>query len=266
MKKKILLLGGNGLVGKAVAEALGNDYQIVPTAGHHDPENGDRLTVEEPNKLVEILIREEPDIVISSIRGNFQAQINFHRTLANWLVEKKKQLLYMSTANVFDGNSSQPWTEDDPPMPESDYGIFKRDCEAMLRQLLGSQLIIFRLAAVWSFDCPRIQQLKLHSQNKEPHYTYPNYMINVTPAKQIGEYAKYVLDHNLHGIFHVGTTDMVDYSSCEKMVCQALDIKFPHFVTEDATAEKVFFAVLPSRKEIPANLQMTVSNVLSTLK
>ena len=91
-------------------------------------------------------------------------------------------------------------------------------------------------------------------------------MINVTLAKQIGEYAKYVLDHNLHGIFHVGTTDMVDYSSFEKMVCQALDIKFPQFVTEYATAEKVFFAVLPSRKDILANLQMTASNVLSALK
>ena len=67
MKKKVLLLGGNGLVGHAVAEALGDDYQIVPTAGHHDPEHGYRLTVEEPNKLVEILIREEPDILISSI-------------------------------------------------------------------------------------------------------------------------------------------------------------------------------------------------------
>ena len=264
MKKKVLLLGGNGLVGHAVAEALGDDYQIVPTAGHHDPEHGYRLTVEEPNKLMEILIREEPDIVISSIEGNYQAQISFHKALADWLVEKKKQLLYMSTANVFDGNLSQPWSEDDLPMSKSDYGCFKRDCEAMLGQLLGNQLIIFRLAAVWSFDCPRIQQLKLHSQNRESHYTYPNYMINVTLAKQIGEYAKYVLDHNLHGIFHVGTTDMVDYSSFEKMVCKALKIEFPQFV-EAAATEEVFFAVLPSRKEIPDELQMMVSDVLSAI-
>ena len=264
MERKVLLLGGNGLVGQAVAEALGDNYQIIPTAGHHDPENGYRLTVEEPNKLVEILIREEPDIVISSIEGNYQAQISFHKALANWLAEKKKRLLYMSTANVFDGNLSQPWSEDDSPMSKSDYGSFKRNCEAMLDQLLGNQLIIFRLAAVWSFDCPRIQQLKLHSQNREPHYTYPNYMINVTLAKQIGEYVKYVLDHNLHGIFHVGTTDMIDYFSFEKMVCKALDIEFPQFVTEEAP-EKVFFAALPSRKEIPADLQMMVSDVLSAL-
>lgn len=265
MKKKVLLIGGSGLVGQAVAEALGDDYQMIPTAGHHDPENGYRLTAEEPNKLVEILNREGPDIVVSSIHGNYQAQTSFHKALADRLAEKKKRLLYMSTANVFDGNLSQPWSEDDPPMPKSDYGSFKRDCEAMLSRLLGDQLIIFRLAAVWSFDCPRVQQLKLHSQNRAPHCTYPNYMINVTLAKQIGGYAKYVLDHDLHGIFHIGTTDMVDYFSFEKMVCRALNIEFPQFVTE-AAAEKVFFAVLPSRTEIPDDLQMTVSDVLSALK
>lgn len=265
MKRKILLIGGNSLVGQAVDEALKNDYQIVPTAGHHDPENGYRLTVEEPDKLEKILIQENPDIVVSSIRGNDQAQISFHKALADWLAEKKKRLLYISTANVFDGNLSQPWTEDDLPVPKSDYGGFKRDCEAMLGQLLGNQLIIFRLAAVWSFDCPRVQQLKLHSCSGAPHHTYPNYMINVTLAKQIGEYAKYVLDHNLHGIFHVGTTDMVNYFSFEKMVCETLKINLPQFVTETA-AEKVFFAILPSRKEIPDNLQMTVSDVLAALK
>ena len=126
MKKKVLLLGGNGLVGKAVAEALEDDYLIVPTAGHHDPENGYRLTAEEPNKLAEILTLEKPDIVISSIRGNFQAQINFHKTLADWLAENGKQLLYMSTANVFDGNLSRPWSDRCPnPITAVSNGIVK---------------------------------------------------------------------------------------------------------------------------------------------
>ncbi len=265
MRKRVLLIGGNGLVGQSIAMNLGDGYQIVPTAGHHDPENGYRLTAEEPNKLVEILVHENPEIVVSSIRGSYKAQMSFHKILADWLTGTKKRLLYISTANVFDGDLSKPWTENDPPIPKSDYGSFKRDCETMLEKLLGNQLIIFRLAAVWSVDCPRVQQLELHSRNGEPHHTYPDYMINVTLAKQIGDYAKYVLDHNLHGIFHVGTTDIVNYFSFEKMVCETLKIKLPQFVTETAE-EKVFFTVLPSRTEIPDDLQMTVSDVLSALK
>lgn len=264
MIKKVLLLGGSGLVGQSVVKALRDDYQITPTAGHSDPKNGYRLTVEEPDKLSEILIKENPEIVISSIRGDFQSQMNFHKILADWLKGKRKQLLYMSTANVFDGDMSKPWTEADLPAPKSDYDIFKRDCEAMLSKQLGEQLTVFRLAAVWDTDCPRVRQLRLHSSSVEPHVSNSGYMINITLAKQIGEYAKYVLSHKLHGIFHVGTTDTVDYFDFEKKVCEALKIKTPKFVTE-ISEKTVFFAVLPSRKEIPDCLQMTVADVLTAL-
>lgn len=168
------------------------------------------------DKLLEILAYENPEIVIPSIRGDYQSQLNFHKTLADWLSGKQKRLLYISTANVFDGDLSKPWTEHDPPMPESDYGSFKRDCETMLGNILENQLIFFRLAAVWSADCPRVQQLKRHSQTKEPYYTYP--------------------DYNL-----------------------------PQFVAETEGTES-FFAILPTRKEIPDSLRMTVSDVLSALK
>lgn len=264
MKKKILLIGGNSLVGRSIAAGLEDNYQIIPTAGHHVPENGYQLMVEEPDKLVEILDHENPEIVISSINGNYQSQMSFHKILAKWVSREKKRLLYISTANVFDGSLSRPWTEHDLPMPESDYGIFKRDCETMLKEILENRLIIFRLAAVWSADCPRVQHLKQHSRSGEPYHTYPNYRINVTLAKQIGSYAKYVLDNNLHGIFHVGTTDTVNYFSFEKMVCEALKIELPQF-TADTEGREVSFAILPARKEIPDNLQMTVSDVLSML-
>ncbi len=265
MRKKVLLIGGNSLVGKSIVPGLGDNYQMIPTAGHYVPENGYQLRIEEPNKLVEILALENPEIVISSIRGNYQSQMSFHKTLAEWVAVEKKRLLYISTANVFDDNLSRPWTEHDLPMPQSDYGSFKRDCESMLEKILENRLIIFRLAAVWSNDCPRVQQLKLYSRNKEPYRTYPNYRINVTHAKQIGNYAKYVFDNNLHGIFHVGTRDTVNYCSFEKMVCETLQIDMPQFLAEPED-EEACFAIISARKEIPDDLQMTVTDVLSTLK
>lgn len=264
MRKKVLLIGGNSFVGQAIISGLGGSYQIISTAGHHTPKNGHRLLIEEPDKLVEILTYENPEIVISSIRGNYQSQMVFHKILADWLSKEKKRLLYISTANVFDGNLSKPWTEHDLPTPASDYGNFKRNCETMLGKILENQLVILRLAAVWGVDCPRIQQLKLHSQSKEPYHIYPNYRINVTPAEQIGKYAKYVLDNNMRGIFHVGTTDIINSFSFEKMICETLKIQPPQFVAEPEDNE-VFFAILPARKEIPDDLQMTVSDLLSTL-
>lgn len=265
MENKVLLLGGSGLVGRTIAAALQEACQVIPTAGHCELENGYRLRAEEPERLLEILEQENPELVISSIRGNYQAQLSFHRKLADWLAGKGKRLLYISTANVFDGDLSRPWTEDDPPVPESEYGVFKRDCEAMLCEALGDRLIIFRLGTVWDFDCPRVRQLEEHSRSGEPHHTYSGDMVNISYTGQIGAYARYVLGHDLHGVFHVGTTDMADYFEFEKMVCEALEIQPPEFEAEKADPT-AFQAILPARKEIPDELQMTIEQVVAEMK
>lgn len=262
--KKILLLGSTGLVGRAMDEALREDYQIIPAAGHQAPRDGCCLPVEEPQRLLEILAHENPEIVISTIRGDFQAQMEFHEALADWLAGREKRLLYVSTANVFDGDLSRPRTEADPPVPKSDYGVFKRDCEAMLNRKLGSRLMIFRLAAVWSSDCPRVKLLRKHSQSGELHHTWRGDAVNVTLAGQIGNYTKYVLDHDLRGIFHVGTTDVVDHYAFERMVCKTLHITPPEFEIEEV-APQAYQAVLPAREEIPGELQTTVAQVLAAL-
>ena len=265
MKEKILLLGSTGLVGRTLREALGEDYQVIPAAGRRMPEGGYCLPAEEPERTLKVLGRENPDIVISTIRGDYGAQMIFHKKLAERLAGKGKRLLYVSTANVFDGDLSRPWTEADLPVPESDYGVFKRDCEDMLREKLGRQLIIFRLAAVWSPDCPRVSLLKAHSQSGEPHHTWRGDAVNVTLAQQIGDYAKYVLAHDLRGIFHVGTTDTVDHDAFERKVCESLRIEPPPFEIEEVTPQ-AYQAVLPARKEIPAGLQLTAAQVLEALK
>lgn len=63
----------------------------------------------------------------------------------------------------------------------------------------------------------------------------------------------------------MGTADTVNYFSFEQMVCERLKIGLPQFTVETEGCEKVF-AILPSRKEIPDELQMSVSDVLAALK
>lgn len=265
MKEKVLLLGANGLVGRAVAAALREEYQVIPAAGHGTPEGGYCLPVEETGRLAEVLEREAPEIVISSVRGDFGQQMVFHEALAERLAGSGARLLYVSTANVFDGDLSRPWREADEPTPESEYGVFKRDCEAMLEERLGEWLSVFRLPSVWSEDCPRLRMLERHSRSGEAHHTWRGDTVNVALARQVGDWARYVLGHGLRGIFHVGTTDMVDYFVFEKMVCEALGIPEPVFEIEEAGGE-AYQAVLPGREDIPEELQMTVAQVLESLR
>lgn len=262
--KKILLIGGNGLVGKAIHNALQSGYQMVITAGHHDPEGGYRLEVKETEKLLHILNAENPDIVVSSIRGDFTEQMKFHEELADWLAGKDKRLLYISTANVFDGDLSKPCTEEDLPVPGTDYGKFKEACEEMLKERLAGQFSIFRLSMVWALECPRIKQLRECSDNGKPLPTCQGISVNITLAEQIGWYAEYVLAHDLKGIFHVGSIDTVDYHEFQKMVCKTVGIKEPEYDIEVSEGSE-FQAVIPGRKEIPENLQLTVSQILEAL-
>lgn len=264
MKKKVLVIGGSGFVGNTVAEALRKDHQIITTAGHKETKADYCLPAADTKLLIQILERENPEIVVSSIRGEFKAQMSFHSKLADWLAGKDKRLLYISTANVFDGDMSRPWTETDTPIPKSDYGVFKRDCELMLSRILENRLIIFRPSTVWDYDCPRTRLLKEHSRSGEAHYTVSNHMVNVTHTKQIEEYARYVLDNALSGIFHIGTTDTADYFDFEKWVCKSLGIKLPNFAVEREEAA-VIQAVVTARRDIPDSLQMTVEQVLSKL-
>lgn len=262
---KVLLLGGTGLVGKAIYKALQDDYRIVITAGHQDIDGGWRLAAEESERLLSILNKEDPDIVISSMRGEFRAQLEFHTVLANWLAGRDKRLLFISTANVFDGDLSRPHTEMDSPVPDSAYGIYKRDCEVLLQDRLLDQLIILRPSAVWSQGCPRLSKLRECSRTGEAIPANRGTVINITLAEQIGWYVKYVLDENLTGVFHVGTTDTVDYFEFQKMVCETVGIQLPQFVYESEN-EVAFQAVIPMQRSIPENLQLTVAQVLHALK
>lgn len=59
--KKVLLLGGTGLVGRAIEQNLRGVYQVVITAGHHESDGGWKLAVEETGRLLSILDKENPN-------------------------------------------------------------------------------------------------------------------------------------------------------------------------------------------------------------
>jgi dTDP-4-dehydrorhamnose reductase len=121
------------------------------------------------------------------------------------------------------------------------------------------------LAFVWDIECPRLNVLKDSRHTGKPVHTYQGDAINISYAEQIGWYAKYVLEHDLSGIFHVGTMDTVDYYEFEKMVCKTLNIPLPEFDVEIINWAACQ-AVIPRRQEIPEQLQTTVSYVLQALK
>ena len=126
MVKNVLVLGASGTVGTAVFKLLSceESLNIMGTYFSSDQDSSPslmRFSVEFPDDINAILKQVRPDIVVSSLRGDFEKQLITHENIAEYLITNNGRLIYLSTANVFDGSWDQPHYEDDTEVSNSDY-------------------------------------------------------------------------------------------------------------------------------------------------
>lgn len=267
---KVLVLGASGLAGSAIVKSLrAGGYTVSGT--YRTPSldyDGDpamlRLDLDFPQTIVPLLAKASPDVVISCLRGDFDHQLEAHGLAAAFMRRHGGKLIYLSTANVFDGDLSRPHYEGDTLCSDSTYGQFKIACEQLLQDRLGQNCVILRPPEIWGRDCPRLHLLVKNTREGKPVRTYENLSVNYTTDMQIARWAAFILRHDLRGIFHVGTPDTSDYTSFLERLAGQLGLPRPSCdtVRNDTQA---YQAVLPGRNEIPSALHLTVDDVLAYL-
>jgi dTDP-4-dehydrorhamnose reductase len=267
---KILILGASGYAGQAIAQKLEENHEVYGT--YHAHENGCiarnrmiHLELSKSDSIKKILDSIQPQIIISSLRGNFQLQLAAHNDIADYLLENKVgKIIFLSSVNSFDAAKEKPHYESDKTDSQTDYGNFKVTCEGMLQEKLRDRCVIVRIPEIWGRNCPRILKLIEDAESDTPIATYPNVYVNYTTNIQIAEWIEYIVKEDLGGIFHIGTKDTYDYMRFQLELSRILGLKEPVFKKELAP-KKCFQAVLPGRKEIPEKLQMKVNDVLEYL-
>lgn len=266
----ILVLGASGLAGSAIVKSLRSDGHTV-SGTYRTPlpdYDGDpamlRLDLDAPQSIVPFLEKICPDVVISCLRGDFDRQLEAHGLAADFLGRRGGRLLYLSTANVFDGDLSRPHYEGDALCSNTTYGQFKIACERLLQDRLGQDCVILRPPEIWGLPCPRLCALTQNTREGKPVQTYENLFVNYTTDVQIARWVSFILEHDLRGVFHVGTRDVSGYTAFLERLAARLDLPAPDFaVTRNETA--AYQAVLPGRAEIPEELQLSVDDVLDGL-
>lgn len=267
---KVLVLGASGLAGSAIAAALRADGHTVhgthrsslldcsgnPSMLHFD--------LSGPHSVVPLLEKTRPDVVVSCLRGDFTHQLEAHKLAASFLRQHDGKLIYLSTANVFDGDLSRPHYEGDALCSDSTYGQFKIACEQLLQTLLEQNCVILRPPEIWGRDCPRLHALVKNIRAGTPVQTYENLSVNYTTDTQTARWTAFILRHDLRGIFHVGTLDTSDYTRFLDRLAGRLGLPQPSYdmARNDIQA---YQAVLPGRDEIPSALHLTVDDVLAYL-
>lgn len=271
--KNVLIFGASGYIGGYLKKFLQTKCRYV--AGTFRSENCENVADEkmffydlkEEDNLEAILGKKDWDILISCLRGDFQQQIDAHQRIAEYVKrDANKKLIFFSTANVFDGELECGHYEEDAPKSVSTYGTYKIACEKMIQEELGTQAIILRIPEVWGENCPRILQIKKSIQKHEPVPIYKNYYFNYVTPDWIGRWIVYILEHDLQGFFHIGTKDTEDYAEFRKRVIKERQLGEAQYVVQEECPNRQIQAVLLGRRDIPAELQFYIEDVLKELQ
>ena len=267
--KRILILGGSGFLGNAIYKELCNYYDTYGTfcsARRSFEDNKKFLHYDMLEDDIHRLLQEvKPHIIISALRGDFGAQIQAHAHLAEYLGKHRARLLFLSSANVFDAYSKYPSYEYDKTLSESIYGRLKIRIENMLLRLPPRKMGILRLPMVFGNTSPRIREIKQALSSGEPIEVFPNLVMNVTSDDKFCQQLHYMINRGKHGIYHLGSTDLVHHDDFIREITAHLSEKAPIFKRVYTTNEERYLAVLPREHLLPKNLQLKYQEVIDHL-
>lgn len=264
-KSKILILGGSGFIGNAIYKELCNYFDTYGTYFSNSSfESNGQFSKYDLNEddIFTVLDKIQPDIIISSLRGNFSAQIQAHIHVMEYLTKHDCRLYFLSSANVFDAYSKYPSYEFDKTLSESIYGKLKIRIENMMLRMPEEKIGIFRVPMVFGNASPRLKEIKTLLDAQEPIEVFPNLIINVTTDDRLTQQIHYLVNRNKKGIFHLGSTDLVHHEDFVREIIKRLGNYHPVFKKVFTTNDDRYLAALPKSNRLPKNLRFSYQEVI----
>ncbi len=144
---KVLVFGARGMLGKDLVPALSVEHQVLA----RDIEDLDIADQQRVQKEIETL---HPQVVVNAAAYTnvdgcesnrelaFAVNAVGARNIAAGCAAGNARMIHLSTDYVFDGSSTSPYREEDPPAPLNVYGVSKLQGERNIREILENHLII----------------------------------------------------------------------------------------------------------------------------
>ncbi|WP_458626497.1 sugar nucleotide-binding protein [Winogradskyella sp. PC D3.3] len=269
-KHRILILGASGYIGNAIYKELGPYFKTfgtyrTPLKAFETNKQFFQYNLEEDD-VYEILEACQPTIIISALRGNFNAQTIVHQHIAEYALSFGSKIIFLSSANVFDAYSKYPSYELDKTLSHSIYGHFKIKIENLLLRLPEKQVAIIRVPMIFGASSPRIEELKQAILENESVEVFPNLIMNVMLDKKLTQQIHYIINRNKYGVFHLGSSDLVHHDDYTKDIISTLTDKKVLLKQVYTTNEDRYLAVLPKFNKLPKHLQITSQQILEELR
>ena len=200
----VLITGAGGQVGRELVDAFAG-YDIT-AADRTDLDITDEASVRSAIRTL------RPDVVVNAaawtdVDGCEADPVRAHLVNAaplRWLSEacaaQGARLCHISTDYVFDGRSSRPYTESDPPNPVSVYGRSKRAGELEL----DASATLVRTSWVFGVHGHNIVKTVLGLLGRSEPLRFVDDQVGCpTEAAELARSIRHLIDGGHHGTFHV---------------------------------------------------------------
>ncbi len=151
MARKILVIGASGMLGTDLVQRLGSSSQVVCAA---DDRGDFVIDITRPADTMGCMKQASPDAVVltaayTNVDGCETDPETAHRinaygagVVASVCAKQGIPLMYISTDFVFDGHSTEPYTEWAEPAPLGVYGRSKLEGEKWVREVCPAHWIV----------------------------------------------------------------------------------------------------------------------------
>ncbi len=266
-KQRILILGGSGFIGNALYKELLSYFEVHCTycqqhGAFSENQVFHNFCVEEDSMFL-LLNSIEPTVIISAIDGDSQNQLAAHREIANYaLLNADCTVLYVSSAEVFDGKFAHPSYENDVTISQTEKGKLKISIEKLLLETIPLQTTILRLPLVLGINSPEVLHLRQCIRHQAAFEVYPNLVITATTVNKVCQQVHYIINQSLRGIFHLASNDMVHHEDLFREITSKIGDKMPIFKSVFSSNEDQYNALLPKHNKLPKTHQITVAEVI----
>jgi dTDP-4-dehydrorhamnose reductase len=249
-KKTMLITGGKGMLGHEIFARLAGEYEIRVT-------DLGELDVTSPGECRRAIGGFRPDVVVhcaaytavdraeSEEALAFKLNADGTRNVARECREQGAILVTFGTDYVFDGTSSVPYREEDPPHPLSAYGRSKLAAEEALKAEAPSHLLIRTQWLYGAHGRNFVFAILDRARRGEPLRVVSDQRGTPTSARDLAVATGRLLESGARGTFHFsneGETTWFDFASF--LLAQAVPGPFP--VSRALTGDLAYPAPRPA--------------------
>ena len=238
--KKIAIIGSSGQLGTDLSRELGQrDAYELHTLDHSDIECADRRSIESA------ILSIAPDIVLNCaafVRVNeseddpdsaFRVNALGAGYVARACSEIGAITVYISTDYVFDGASSTPYSEEDPPNPLNVYAISKLAGEFLVRNFCKNHFIV-RSSGLYGTGgtggnqkrpANFVETILSLAKNEDPIRVVDDQILTPTFTKDLARAILELVDTDAYGTYHITNSGACSWYEFGKAVFEISGLK-----------------------------------------